>query len=279
MSSWAGRPARHPAASQSATTPARSRGTWRGHGIRAPEARAAATVRPVIAPYRRPAASSRWRYWLNQASAASPRCGSAQHPLRPRQSRQHRAPGGVGPFAQAERLQEQRPVGGLVGEQVEVDRDPAGAARAARGRLVVAAQQAVVEVARLRPQLQAGAHDRHPALELVDREPHAGLVQPAQRRLDPELGEHPGDVPELRARVQEQGPVRAAWIGVDGPFEDRQQGFRPAGELIADGAPAALGARMGAEEGGQAGEVARPGSGLGRQLDGRVALDHESLQP
>ncbi len=91
------------------------------------------------------------------------------------------------------------------------------------------------ELARVGGQLEAaGPGDRHPALQLVERDAHTGVVQLCECGLDPVLADGPLDVAELDAGVPEQRKVRALGMREDAVAKGPDQRLLAAAEVRLD---------------------------------------------
>ena len=105
------------------------------------------------------------------------------------------------PAGEAERVEQQTVVSGLVREQPQVGGHvPADTSRAARAPLEMSRRQRIVEVRRRHRQLQTRPHDRPAALELLQRHAHPGIEQPLQPHqnwhIDVPISTSPSTVPD-----------------------------------------------------------------------------------
>ena len=117
------------------------------------------------------------------------------------------------PAARSHGCEKEGVVGALALEQVEVDQQaPSRAGRAAGSRLVVSRGQRIVEILGTDGKLESRALQRPVALELLEGDVDACVVEPLQRHGRAVLAKHGGDVAQLDARPLEQPPVRAGRV-------------------------------------------------------------------
>jgi hypothetical protein len=81
----------------------------------------------------------------------------------------------------------------------------------------------VVEVGRRSPKLHVAPDDGHATLELVERDPHAGVLQSAKFLFETVLADASYEVVVLAARLAKQREIRAPRIPEDAPPDEVQE--------------------------------------------------------
>ena len=133
-------------------------------------------------------------------------------------------------------------------EQVEIDgyATPGPARPTGRG-LEVLREQRVVEGCTVGLEDDSAPLDRRTALELIERDVHAGVVELPKRPFEAVLVDQPADVAELDIRSREQRAVRVVTAAVDGALEQVEERLVASCVLLGD-EPASRGGRHGRPE-------------------------------
>src|SRR3989338_5191045 len=99
-------------------------------------------------------------------------------------------------------LEEKMLVSRPMSEEIEINPDSgANSSGTPRAAFIVLGEERIIEVLGLDIEDEPWALDGRPALEFVQGDVDAGIVESLQRALDPLLANTPGDIPELGPRV------------------------------------------------------------------------------
>src|SRR6185503_5963073 len=164
----------------------------------------------------------------------------ADRVLQPCTRRQHGTPQRQGMLVEGERLEEQPLVHRFLLEMRKVEQRAArNAARAQRlAGQAPRREQRVVEIFRWDGQLEAGPGDRTNALELLERDADALVVQTLERSLDAGLPDGVPDIAQLDAGVAQEAEVGAVRLCIDAMLDRAQEARLAVGEAVDDATPA-----------------------------------------